>query len=405
MNDALGEFLGFVLASREGVALYGEDHNVVAGMRRRAVDSLRAALGGRPGVRLVVLADNMLHAGSPVPGGPRFAGCFGAWLAEHGIDVIDVGAGLTADDVLRFCRLAAAKAAPGTLQGIAFGSITTDGLGNVDGAGTPGAASAQADISPDLIFSGPGAPGFSEAPDSDASPSGSPVAASGQVARLIAAAQVPDDPIEECLLRSVESIWIVSRSFSGSMAHLAHIRSHDEYTLCHTVNVAILASALGEQVGYSGRRLEALTIAALMHDVGKQRTPPEILNKAGRLSDGELAVIRRHPAEGAAILLDRREVPTLSAVVAYEHHQRLDGKGYPEQRGRRPMLASQIVHIADVFDALRTNRPYRAALPLDEVFRIMSEQAGRAFDAELFAVFMERVVAPAGDNAGAIGAG
>ena len=135
-----------------------------------------------------------------------------------------------------------------------------------------------------------------------------------------------------------------------------------------------------------------LTVAALLHDVGKQHTPLDILNKAGKLEDTERRKMERHTLDGAAILLKRRGVPEVAPIVAFEHHANLDGTGYPNLGRTRPHLASQIVHIADVFDALRTNRPYRAAMDPNQVRSILLEGSGKFFDQNLLNLFLERVV-------------
>jgi HD-GYP domain-containing protein (c-di-GMP phosphodiesterase class II) len=138
-----------------------------------------------------------------------------------------------------------------------------------------------------------------------------------------------------------------------------------------------------------------LILAALLHDVGKQRTPLAILNKPGKLDDPERKQMELHPVTGAAMLLERPGVPDVAPVVAFEHHANLDGTGYPRLiRQPRPHLASQIVHVADVFDALRTNRPYRAALDDAKVRQILLEGAGKQFDPTLVELFLDRVITP-----------
>jgi putative nucleotidyltransferase with HDIG domain len=168
------------------------------------------------------------------------------------------------------------------------------------------------------------------------------------------------------------------------------------------VNVAILSAALAEAVGMSQNQVFELILAALLHDVGKQRTPLEILNKPGMLDALERKRMEQHTVDGAAILLSRRGVPDVAPIVAYEHHANVDGTGYPGRIPGGPHLASQIVHVADVFDALRTNRPYRAALDEAKVRSILMEGAGKSFDPALVDLFLERVVklsTPGGGNA------
>lgn len=191
----------------------------------------------------------------------------------------------------------------------------------------------------------------------------------------------------------VESIRLAVSVGADVCKQLAEVKSHDEYTFVHTVNVAILSAALGEAVGMRPNQVFDLTLAALLHDVGKQRTPVAILNKPGKLDDGERKQMELHTTAGAAILLSRPGVPDVAPIVAFEHHANVDGSGYPRlKRSGRPHLASQIVHVADVFDALRTNRPYRAALDDAKVRSILLDGSGKAFDPALVDLFLERVV-------------
>lgn len=179
----------------------------------------------------------------------------------------------------------------------------------------------------------------------------------------------------------------------ASLIKLADLKSHDEYTFVHVTNVAMLASALAESAGLGGEQLRRLTEAALLHDIGKWTLARELLIKPGALSDEERKAMQIHPVTGAKILAATPGVSELAIVAAFEHHQRIDGKGYPAlAAGRRPSLLSQIVHVADVFDALRSDRPYRAGMPMEKVLELMAKDAGAAFDAELFNVFQQRVL-------------
>ncbi|QQS08893.1 MAG: HD domain-containing protein [Phycisphaerales bacterium] len=177
-----------------------------------------------------------------------------------------------------------------------------------------------------------------------------------------------------------------------TMISLAAVRNHDEYTFVHTINVSMMSAGLAEAIGLRPDHVHDITCAALLHDVGKQRVPTEILNKAGKLNDEELAIIRRHPIDGAKILLGRKDVPDVAVAVALEHHMHRTGGGYPSMpEGWTMHVSSQIVQVADVFDALRTHRPYRAALPLHEFKELMLKDSPRIFDPELLSVFFERV--------------
>jgi len=188
----------------------------------------------------------------------------------------------------------------------------------------------------------------------------------------------------------------LSRGVSDSscaILPLAVVKGYDEYTFVHIINVGILSISLAEALGFSGQTTHDLGIAALLHDVGKMAVPPEILNKSGRFTDEEFKAMQVHPAEGARMLLRTRGVPDLAPVVAYEHHVRYDGGGYPRvPSGWKLSLASRICQIADVYDALRTDRPYRDGMSVEKITRIMKGDSGTYFDPELLRIFLERVL-------------
>ncbi len=185
---------------------------------------------------------------------------------------------------------------------------------------------------------------------------------------------------------------VVSQNAHGVLP-LAPLKEHDEYTFVHTLNVAMLSTSLGQVLGFDDGSAHDLATAALLHDIGKRVIPLEILNKKGKFNDEEFALMKAHPVEGARILLNTPNVPDVATVVAYEHHVRADGSGYPRvPKGWRLSMASRIVQMADVFDALRTDRPYRPGLPVTKIVEIMQKDVGTFFDADLLDVFLRDVV-------------
>ena len=139
-----------------------------------------------------------------------------------------------------------------------------------------------------------------------------------------------------------------------------------------------------------GPLLREFGFAALMHDIGKVNTPVEVLNKPDKLTKDEFEVMKRHVVDGAHILRKTPEMPALAPIVAFEHHLKQDLSGYPENIGSRKLnLCTMIVSIADVFDALRSNRPYRQGLASDRIKAIMSEQGNPAFNQKLLKRLLE----------------
>jgi putative nucleotidyltransferase with HDIG domain len=171
---------------------------------------------------------------------------------------------------------------------------------------------------------------------------------------------------------------------------LLQLREFDEYTTTHSLNVSVLAMALSEFLGASGREVRAMGVAGLLHDLGKVRIPKDILVKPGKLTDEEKAVMQRHPVDGARIILESEQKLDLAAAVAYEHHIMIDGGGYPHMHFRRDCHhGSKLVHVCDVYDALRTRRPYRDAWEAEKVMSYIAERAGTEFDGEIARGFIE----------------
>jgi putative nucleotidyltransferase with HDIG domain len=169
---------------------------------------------------------------------------------------------------------------------------------------------------------------------------------------------------------------------------LLSLREYDEYTTTHSLNVSVLAMALAESLGLAGREVRAFGVAGLLHDIGKVCIPHDVLTKPGQLTPEERELIRRHPADGARLILQSGQQLDVAAAVAYEHHIMIDGCGYPTLHFRRDCHpASHLVHICDVYDALRTTRPYRAAWEHEQVMEYLRENAGTEFDESLFRAF------------------
>jgi len=170
---------------------------------------------------------------------------------------------------------------------------------------------------------------------------------------------------------------------------LLKLKQFDEYTTTHSINVSVLAMGLAEYLEMGAKDIRAFGVSGLMHDLGKVKIPKDILNKAGKLTPEERAVMNNHAAEGARIILTTEKDLDLAAVVAYEHHIMLNGGGYPSLTyARECHQASKVVHVCDVYDALRTNRPYREAWPSEKVLAYLEERAGTEFDGDIARAFV-----------------
>jgi putative nucleotidyltransferase with HDIG domain len=180
---------------------------------------------------------------------------------------------------------------------------------------------------------------------------------------------------------------------------LTTLKNYDNYTFTHMVNVSILTMGQARTLGIDGPLLREFGLAALMHDIGKVRTPLEILHKPDKLTDGEFAIMKRHVVEGAEILRATRDIPALAPVVAFEHHLRLDGSGYPAGV-RRPSLnlGTMLCSISDVYDAMRSQRAYQGSFPSDRILQVLKRNDGLQFDQHLVRRFVQLVgIYPAGN--------
>jgi len=158
---------------------------------------------------------------------------------------------------------------------------------------------------------------------------------------------------------------------------LVPLRSMDEYTFTHSLNVCLLNIAQATALGIDGPLLHDIGLSAMLHDVGKLFLPEEVLNKPGKLDSKEWALLKEHPVRGAEYLVKTPGVPRMAVINAYEHHMRFDLLGYPKvNQDWQHNLGSQITAVSDIYDALRTKRPYRQPLEVDEVLAILSQLRG-----------------------------
>jgi putative nucleotidyltransferase with HDIG domain len=197
---------------------------------------------------------------------------------------------------------------------------------------------------------------------------------------------VPDAPMAH---EAVEHLAEAVGTSQARMIGLTGMKDYDEYTFTHMVNVSILTMAQARVLGIDGRQLRAVGLAAMLHDIGKVRTPLEVLNKPGALTPAEREVMQRHPLDGAAILRGTRDIPRLAALVAFEHHLRGDGKGYPVGVERPAInLGTVLCRISDVYDAMRSTRVYQAASPAQRIMQLMTQKNGGQFDQHLVRLFI-----------------
>ena len=378
LGDATAVTAGFLLAvgqTLSAMGLYGDGHPA----REKAIDQaflrledLLPVLGDRP---LTFLEDEVLVADRTVPDlrgwgwAPR--------LSAAGVQRLEFTGRPSRPEFVAFLGMlrertsgqqpSSAESRPAATGSIRWGTVEVRRSGAV--AAGVGAAAV-------------------EQPDDSAGPFGLDEEAQAVewIHRELATAGTLPLAEAEAVVRSLA---VAMRGDQRLMVPLLRLRAFDEYTTTHSLNVSVLAMALAEHMELSSKDVRAFGVAGLLHDVGKIRIPKEILNKPGKLSDEERAIMNRHPLDGARLILEREDDLDLAAVVAYEHHVMIDGGGYPSFHYARPCHpGSHVVHVCDVYDALRTKRPYRDAWPAERVLSYVEERAGAEFHGDIARAFL-----------------
>lgn len=176
------------------------------------------------------------------------------------------------------------------------------------------------------------------------------------------------------------------------LLNLTDIRSFDDYIFAHCVNVCILAVMTAISMDYNELQLRDLGVGAILHDMGKMLVSKSILDKPGKLTPPEMAKVQEHSRFGFDVLREQRELSLLSAHVAFQHHEKVDGTGYPRGlKGIEIHEFSRIVAVADVYDALTADRVYRKAFLPHEALKMVSDGSGSQFDTEIVKFFMKKV--------------
>ena len=206
-----------------------------------------------------------------------------------------------------------------------------------------------------------------------------------------------DDRTAESVKRAEHIISpTVSMILSGEEAlrNMIHLTSHDYYTYTHSVNVCVFATALATKVcpDMLIDQIERLGQGFLLHDIGKSKIAPEIINKDGPLTAEEWKIMRQHPELGHDVISEAEAMTEEVAVIVLQHHERFDGTGYPDGLiGSAIPLPARILTVADVFDALTSSRPWREAMTVSDALALMEQGAGSQFDPEVLNPFLQLV--------------
>lgn len=176
------------------------------------------------------------------------------------------------------------------------------------------------------------------------------------------------------------------------LVHLSDIRTFDDYTFAHSVNVCVLSIVTGITLGYHDLKLKELGLGALLHDIGKTKIDKDIISKPDDLTKEEFAEVKRHTEYGFEILRQYDEISLLSAHIAYQHHERWDGNGYPRKlAGENIHEYARIVAVADVYDALLADRPYRPSYTVNQALTVLKRMSGIYLDKDCVTALISNI--------------
>ena len=194
------------------------------------------------------------------------------------------------------------------------------------------------------------------------------------------------------VLPVVEEITTSVLRNSGALISLARLKDKDNYTYMHSVSAYALMAALARTLEMNAEQIRNAALAGLTHDIGKTKTPLDILNKPGKLTETEFEVIKNHPADGYRILQEGSGISDIALIVSLQHHEKLDGSGYPNQLTHEQIGPyAKMSAVCDVYDAITSDRPYKQGWEPAEAIRKMAEWSHRYFDQRIFHAFVKTI--------------
>jgi putative nucleotidyltransferase with HDIG domain len=362
------ELLRRLAASLRSAQLYSPGHPIIG----RNLDSLSAAFqmmhGLQPTVTIGLVGDEIIVDDMPMAKADTL-GPFVRRLQQAGVERMTVDRGVTLDEITAFLAAIttidardgdAARTFP-VLPHIRVGRVTVDQ--RIEGSLTDMATIKRL---------------YSDA-----------VSVAGNIFDSAQAEGRPDATAARSMIDGLAQAVAQNRT---ALLALTTLKNYDNYTFTHMVNVSILTMGQARGLGIDGPLLREFGLAALMHDIGKVRTPLDILNKPDKLTDAEFAIMKRHVVDGAEILRMTPDVPALAPVVAFEHHLRVDESGYPDRVTRSSLnIGTMLCSIADVYDAMRSQRHYQKAFPTDRILAVLKRNDGTQFDQHLVRRFVQLI--------------
>jgi putative nucleotidyltransferase with HDIG domain len=370
------ELLRRFAAALRSTQLYSKGHPIIG----RNLEALSAAIQLlhtlEPTIIIGVVGDEIIVNDAPVAKAETL-GLFVRRLQQGGVERITIERGVTADEVTTFVDAVVNAIEPeGHEPAASFPPLAHIRLGRVTVASrAEGSLADMATIK--RIYH-------------DA------VSIAGDVWDAAQTEGKPDATMARAMIDGLAQAVAQNRT---ALLALTTLKNYDNYTFTHMVNVSLLTMGQARGLGIDGPLLREFGLAALMHDIGKVKTPLEVLNKPDKLTDDEFVIMKRHTVDGAEILRRTPDIPALAPVVAFEHHLRLDGSGYPNGVSRPTLnIGTMLCSIADVYDAMRSQRKYQQSFPTDRILEVLKRNDGQHFDQHLVRRFVQLIgIYPAGN--------
>ena len=355
-----------------GIQLYAPDHPLVVRNIETMLETLRQVHATEPSLAIGLVEGEVVVADVPLPKGASAMGGLIQKLRAADIERITIDREVSPDELSTFIKALAAlpaKKDPAADADVepALPTLPHIRVGRITSQEDEGIAADMAVIRRLYTDSVESAEGLWDAAQSEGT-------ADVKAARLV-----------------VDDLAETADQNRSALVALTAMKSYDNYTFTHMVNVSILTMGQARALGIEGPLLREFGLSALMHDIGKVRTPTDILNKPDKLSDEEFAIMRRHVVDGAEILRQTPEMPMMAPIVAFEHHRRVDGTGYPNVKRASLNLATMLCSISDIYDAMRSQRAYQEAFPTERILAILKQKDGTQFDQHLVRRFVQLI--------------
>jgi HD-GYP domain-containing protein (c-di-GMP phosphodiesterase class II) len=391
-QNELVRVISQLTAAVTNTTLYSPTHPHVVQYIDKSFSVLEGLLSRKPDITLLLIGEDLVADSRPLPSSSAYVVNFTRILRRKGIERISFLAGVRKAELSELIRdmASAETVAVHSSQGIKLGKVELRVV-----------------TQEMLALSTGGAGGSAESASGGAmAPAALSSASEDAMQELLALTASELDALKEAYLAikkhrriDVRGVDDMVRGFIrgfrqeiNPLSLLATLKSVHEYTFTHVTNVCILTMAQAESLGFSGSHLHSIGVASLLHDVGKIFIPDEILNKPGVLTADERKVIETHTVKGARYLMGIDGIPKLAIVAALEHHRKFDGSGYPSMKGGwTPNITSQMISIADVFDAMRSSRSYQGAIPLERIIIVLRKGSGASFNPQFVEHFLRLI--------------